>query len=463
MINDKNVNNSIVISSIGNERFLQRLVYSQALSFFAKSNMSRSIKGLEPSKRFGIIRLPSLISLDWEPSLISLDWEPSLVRDKVFYDLWQRCYTEDSKTPDLPFPISYTLLRVSAQRQPQKQEQQLQGDWHLHPVLAVPYLSQKLFSNKHSLDHLHPVLAVPYLSQKLFSNKHSLDMVIPNRTAISIHTGSFANRLTNSLGANAVTIGRNIFFARGKYNPKTPEGLALIVHELTHIKQQQNNTNLQKGNLGVTQHASLEKEALGNERKALNYFLRYSYLINNRYKLPAYSLQSNANSMIMSDRASIKMSENPIPLYETRYIATMANLLNSLPFSSSNLEMKNNANHSNDLAHQAGGYNPIISKSYKNVSLNGLESSNSVELKYSAHPNQVPAPKAVITPLLAENTRSLDSSPVRSAPSQLPTSSPPSLTPTTVARTPDIHRLADQVYDLIEQKIKMQRDKRGFR
>jgi hypothetical protein len=451
MISDKYVNKSKITlappSTIGNERFMQRLgSYSRALSFFAKSNIMRNIIGFEPSKRFGVVR---------PQSSISLDWEPSVVHDKaVLHDLSQRYYTEDNNTPELPFPIANRLLRFSAinrntlQQQQQQQLQklglQLRGGNH-HPIPP-------------------PVLAVPYLSQKLFSNKTSVDTVIPAPKDISLHTGSFANSLTNSLGADAVTLGRNIFFARGKYNPKTPQGLALIVHELTHIKQLQKNTNLQKGDLGVTQRASLEKEALGNERKVLNYFMGYSYsLINSRYKLPPYPLQSNTNRMIMSDRPLNKMSENLIPSYETRNDVAMGNLLNSLPFLASNLKMKNNGNNSEDPANQTGGYNSVISRSSKNASLNSVESSNSVDLKYAAHPNKGSAPKAAILPLLAENTRSLDTTPVRSTHTQLPMPSLPPSIPTTTTQPPDLQRLADQVYDLIEQKIKMQRDKRGFR
>lgn len=54
-----------------------------------------------------------------------------------------------------------------------------------------------------------------------------------------IHTDSRAAQLAGSLHANAVTLGRDIFFAPGRYAPGTPAGDRLLAHELTHVAQQQ--------------------------------------------------------------------------------------------------------------------------------------------------------------------------------------------------------------------------------
>ncbi len=55
---------------------------------------------------------------------------------------------------------------------------------------------------------------------------------------VKIHTSSKANELTSELNAEAFTYGNNIYFAAGKYNPESEEGMNLLQHELTHVKQQ---------------------------------------------------------------------------------------------------------------------------------------------------------------------------------------------------------------------------------
>lgn len=60
---------------------------------------------------------------------------------------------------------------------------------------------------------------------------------------VRIHTGASAARLTRRLDADAATIGTNVFFAPGRYQPDSTEGRRLIAHELTHVLQR-NRANL---------------------------------------------------------------------------------------------------------------------------------------------------------------------------------------------------------------------------
>jgi flagellar motor protein MotB len=55
-----------------------------------------------------------------------------------------------------------------------------------------------------------------------------------------IHTDSFATGTAQDLGAEAFTIGRDVFFGAGWYNPSSAKGKRLIAHELTHVVQQRN-------------------------------------------------------------------------------------------------------------------------------------------------------------------------------------------------------------------------------
>lgn len=59
------------------------------------------------------------------------------------------------------------------------------------------------------------------------------------REQARVHTDAGAHRLSTALHANAVTLGRDIYFAPGRYAPGTPAGDRLLAHELTHVAQQQ--------------------------------------------------------------------------------------------------------------------------------------------------------------------------------------------------------------------------------
>lgn len=55
---------------------------------------------------------------------------------------------------------------------------------------------------------------------------------------VRIHTDATAARKATELGARAFTVGTHVAFAAGEYRPGTPEGDALLAHELAHVQQQ---------------------------------------------------------------------------------------------------------------------------------------------------------------------------------------------------------------------------------
>ena len=55
---------------------------------------------------------------------------------------------------------------------------------------------------------------------------------------VNIHTGSKALQLSRQLNAKAFTVGNDIYFNQGQYQPETNEGKFLLAHELTHTIQQ---------------------------------------------------------------------------------------------------------------------------------------------------------------------------------------------------------------------------------
>jgi Domain of unknown function (DUF4157) len=59
---------------------------------------------------------------------------------------------------------------------------------------------------------------------------------------VRIHDASEASDLNRLLGARAFTIGSDIFFGQGAYDPDSPRGRELIAHELIHVVQQGGDT-----------------------------------------------------------------------------------------------------------------------------------------------------------------------------------------------------------------------------
>jgi hypothetical protein len=55
---------------------------------------------------------------------------------------------------------------------------------------------------------------------------------------VRIHTDRQAAETANAIDARAFTLGQDIVFGSGQYQPNTPEGKQLLAHELTHVIQQ---------------------------------------------------------------------------------------------------------------------------------------------------------------------------------------------------------------------------------
>jgi hypothetical protein len=60
-----------------------------------------------------------------------------------------------------------------------------------------------------------------------------------------MHYGAAAEKSARDVNAQAFTVGHNVVFDAGKFNPGTFEGKRLIAHELTHVVQQTGNLNRQ--------------------------------------------------------------------------------------------------------------------------------------------------------------------------------------------------------------------------
>jgi hypothetical protein len=83
---------------------------------------------------------------------------------------------------------------------------------------------------------------------------------------VRVHVGPQAP----AIGAIAFTIGSQIFFAPGQYQPGSPNGQALLGHELTHVVQQRAGRvrNPFGAGIAVVQDHMLEREADEMGRRA---------------------------------------------------------------------------------------------------------------------------------------------------------------------------------------------------
>ena len=55
---------------------------------------------------------------------------------------------------------------------------------------------------------------------------------------VRVHTDDRASKSAESVGANAYTVGSDVVFKGGQYNPATPTGQRTLAHELAHVVQQ---------------------------------------------------------------------------------------------------------------------------------------------------------------------------------------------------------------------------------
>ena len=245
---------------------------------------------------------------------------------------------------------------------------------------------------------------------------------------VKIHTGPFANKLTEYYKADALTLNKNIFLSEIYSNLSSPNSLAVIGHELTHINQQYDIENFKKP-MTHLRHQRLEKHALQNEQNILNYFnitkpnSVMTHVISNLF-------QNMPNLMQFTPQSDSK--ENNLINYNLNY---SNNLQSSLePSNDFNPVYLRPASHSNHITKESFP-SPNIQPSPKSTELYHLSTSSSIS----------------DIPMLASRDRELNSS-TQSSPTQS-TSPSPQL---------DFDLIAKQVYQIIKEKIKTERERRGY-
>ena len=64
-------------------------------------------------------------------------------------------------------------------------------------------------------------------------------------SGVRIHTDAQADKMSRAVSARAFTVGRDIYFRQGAYQPGSSNGRELLAHELTHVVQQSGAISLQ--------------------------------------------------------------------------------------------------------------------------------------------------------------------------------------------------------------------------
>jgi hypothetical protein len=110
-----------------------------------------------------------------------------------------------------------------------EEEEMLQAKSHSNSEseCAFSEISQQIEMLKGNGETLSPV------TNQFMSNSFGNDF-----SGVHIHTDSNALQMNQKLGARAFTVGNDIYFNEGQYNPNSVEGKHLLAHELTHVVQQ---------------------------------------------------------------------------------------------------------------------------------------------------------------------------------------------------------------------------------
>jgi len=99
--------------------------------------------------------------------------------------------------------------------------------------------------------------------------------------AVRVHTGPQAAAWSEQLGARAFTLGRDVYFGAGEYQPGSATGRHLLAHELTHVLQQS------RGDAAAIQRARLFSSTID---------IRHTELRSRNFTVSGSSLQVTANA-----------------------------------------------------------------------------------------------------------------------------------------------------------------------
>ncbi|MET0357339.1 MAG: DUF4157 domain-containing protein [Cellvibrio sp.] len=142
-------------------------------------------------------------------------------------------------------------LSVGASNDPLEHEADRVADQVLaNPSGAAPISSTISSVQRHSTNTAEQAQDAPAsVDQTLSGSGAPLDKTVRSDmesrfghdfSQVRIHQGNSAEKSAQDVNANAYTLGNNIVFGAGQYNPQSHTGKRLLAHELTHVIQQSN-------------------------------------------------------------------------------------------------------------------------------------------------------------------------------------------------------------------------------
>jgi hypothetical protein len=141
------------------------------------------------------------------------------------------------------------LFQKVSNQAPASAVRNLSPSFHFHRYLGNQGM-QRISQNDSSRSRNHETVTGSTLTSTLHATKGSgKPLVGPIKTfmeaslgtnldSVRLHTDHRAEEMSNSLGAEAFTYGRNIYFNSGQHNLQTVKGVKLLSHELVHSVQQ---------------------------------------------------------------------------------------------------------------------------------------------------------------------------------------------------------------------------------
>jgi Domain of unknown function (DUF4157) len=98
---------------------------------------------------------------------------------------------------------------------------------------------------------------LPTQVQRQFESSLGADL-----SSVRVHTGAESQQAAHAVGAKAYTVGQDIHFGAGKYQPDDPFGMHLLAHEVAHTVQQSGRAQQRQHKLEVsTPYDAAEHEA----------------------------------------------------------------------------------------------------------------------------------------------------------------------------------------------------------
>ncbi len=110
---------------------------------------------------------------------------------------------------------------------------------------------------------------------------------------VRIHTNSTAQNMNREINARAFTVGNNIYFNQGQYNPDVDTGKKLLAHELTHTVQQ-GNREIEKASIIQLKQKNHKNQS--DSTTKLHYPLRTNLEFQLGQSLPDIRIHSDINA-----------------------------------------------------------------------------------------------------------------------------------------------------------------------